>query len=157
MGVSIGYLAGPALGGLLVALMGAPPVFGLNALSFVVSAGLVASVRANFSGDRSDQDEHRGVRAGFVFISRDPVLRRMLFAFAVFAVCVGSVLVAELPLAASFHVGSTGFGLLATCFGIGALGGALVGRRLTLSTERRALVIGSFVTAVAFGAVSLMP
>jgi MFS family permease len=81
----------------------------------------------------------------------------MLVAFAVFAVCVGSVLVAELPLAESFHVGSFGFGLLSTCFGIGALGGALAGRRLTPATERRALVFGSFVTAVAFGGVSLMP
>ena len=157
LGASIGYLSGPALGGLLVSIVGAPPVFGLNALSFLVSAALVASVRTNFSGDRSGQDEHRGVRAGFVFIARDPVLRRMLLAFAVFAVCVGSVLVAELPLAASFGEGSVGFGLLATTFGVGALGGALAGRRLTLTTERRALVIGSFVTAGAFGAVSLMP
>jgi MFS family permease len=157
IGTSIGYLSGPALGGLLVAAVGAPTVFGLNAVSFLVSAALVASVRARFSGDRDGQEEHRGIRAGFVFIWRDSVLRRMLFAFAVFAVCVGSVLVAELPLATAFHAGSTGYGLLSTCFGIGALGGALAGRRLTLSTERRALVIGSFVTAVAFGAVSLMP
>jgi MFS family permease len=157
LGASIGYLSGPALGGLLVSVVGAPAVFGMNAVSFVVSAALVASVRARFSGDRKETDEHRGVRAGFVFILRDPVLRTMLFAFAVFAVCVGSVLVAELPLATSFHAGSAGYGLISTCFGIGALVGALAARRLTPSTERRGLVFGSFVTAVAFGAVSFMP
>jgi MFS family permease len=157
LGANIGYLSGPALGGLLVAAVGAPMVFGMNAVTFVVSAALVASVRSTFSGSRADQDEHRGVRGGFLFIWRDRVLRTMLVAFAVFAVCVGSVLVAELPLAESFHVGSFGFGLLSTCFGIGALGGALAGRRLTPATERRALVFGSFVTAVAFGGVSLMP
>jgi MFS family permease len=157
LGASIGYLSGPALGGLLVAAIGAPSVFGLNAVSFVLSAAIVWSVRARFSGDRGGHEEHRGVVAGFVFIWRDRVLRTMLVAFAVFAVCVGSVLVAELPLATSFHVGSFGFGLIATSFGIGALGGALAGRRLTPSTERRALVFGSFVTAAAFGAVSAMP
>jgi MFS family permease len=157
LGVSIGYLSGPALGGLMVAAVGAPVVFGMNAASFVVSAALVATVRGRFSGDRDGHEDHRGVVAGFVFIWRDRVLRTMLLAFAVFAVCVGSVLVAELPLAQSFHVGSFGFGLLSSCFGIGALGGALAGRRLTPSTERRALVFASFVTAAAFGGVSLMP
>jgi MFS family permease len=157
LGANIGYLSGPALGGLLVAAVGAPVVFGLNAASFVVSAALVASVRSRFTGNRDGHEEHRGLRAGIVFISRDRVLRTMMLAFAVFAICVGSVLVAELPLAESFHVGSFGFGLLSTCFGIGALGGSLAGRRLTPSNERRWLVIASFVTAFAFGGVSLMP
>jgi MFS family permease len=157
MGTSIGYLAGPALGGALVAVTGSTVVFLANAVSFVISAAIVASVRGRFSADREEQPEHRGVRAGFRFAGRDPVLRRMMLAFAVFAVCVGSVLVAELPLAESFHAGSTGYGLISTCFGLGALAGAIAARRVTRSTERRVLVGCSFITAAGFGAVALMP
>jgi MFS family permease len=156
-GSNVGYLVGPALGGVLVAAVGAPAVFGLNAASFIVSALLVRSVRHPFSLREEGSEAHRGIRAGFRFIRRDPVLRRMLGAFAVFAVCIGSVLVAELPLATSFGVGSVGFGLLATSFGLGALIGALVAKRFSEVGERRALVFGSFVTAAAFASVALAP
>src|ERR671930_387715 len=37
-GSNVGYLAGPALGGVLVASIGAPAVFAFNAATFVVSA-----------------------------------------------------------------------------------------------------------------------
>src|SRR5207247_372277 len=117
-GESVGYVAGPAVGGLLVAAGGAATVFLLDALSFVVSAALVASITGSFSAPSGHADEHlhRGTRAGFVFVWRDPVLRRMSIAFAVFAVSVGSILVAELPLAVSFGLGAVGYGLLSTGF-----------------------------------------
>jgi MFS family permease len=157
-GSNVGYLVGPALGGVLVALIGAPAVFVANAATFLASAALVATVRGSFSGERGDAEEtYRGVRAGFVFVWRDPVLRTMIVAFAVFALCVGSVLVAELPLSSSFHAGSVGYGLLASSFGIGALVGSLLGKRLTPDTDRPVMVAGSFVTAAGFGSVALMP
>lgn len=156
-GSNVGYLIGPAMGGFLVAAVGAPTVFILNAASFVVSALLVASVRRPFSAERTDDDGHHGVRAGVRFILGDPVLRTMTIAFAVFAVSVGSVLVAELPLAESFGAGSTGYGLISTLFGTGALIGSLGGRLLSESNERRFLILGSFVTAVGFGAVAVAP
>jgi MFS family permease len=158
-GSSLGYVVGPALGGLLVAAGGAATAFLLDALSFVVSAALVATVRGSFSQPKPELEErdHKGVRAGLVFMLRDPVLRRMTFAFAVFAVAVGSVLVAEAPLAASFGAGAIGFGLLSTSFDLGALFGALRGRRLTEATEMRWLVGANFVTAFGLGAVALMP
>ena len=66
---NLGIMIGPAIGGLLLATVGAPAVFLINAASFVVSALLVVSVRgARFSGDRSDEEEHRGLTAGFRFL-----------------------------------------------------------------------------------------
>src|SRR2546426_3698878 len=44
-----GIMLGPVVGGALVASIGPGPVFGLNALSFLISAALVMSVRASFS------------------------------------------------------------------------------------------------------------
>lgn len=155
LGTNAGYLLGPALGGALVATIGGPAVFAANAVSFLVSAALVVTVRGRFNREREDAGGHRGVRAGFRFVLTDPVLRRMTLAFPVFAVCVGSVLVAELPLATSFGVGSFGYGLIASTFGVGAMAGSLAGRGLTRRTEPRALVLGSVVTAVAFASVGM--
>ena len=132
-------------------------MFLANAVSFAASATLVSTVRGSFSGDRHGEVRHAGVRAGFRFLFHDPVLRRMALAFSAFAICVGSVIVAELPLASSFGAGSVGYGLIATMFGIGALAGALGGRRMTPRTEPMALVIGSAITAIGFASVGLAP
>ncbi len=154
-GHNIGHVVGPALGGLIAATAGPTTVFLGNAASFLVSAALVASVTGRFSGERdAETGDHPGVWRGFGFIARDPVLRLMALAFVPFAVAVGSVLVAELPLANSFGVGSFGYGLIAAAFGAGGLVGALAGRRLTPTNERGALVAASFVTAVFFAAVA---
>jgi MFS family permease len=158
-GASVGYVAGPAIGGLLVAAGGARTVFVLDAVSFVASAALVATVTGSFAERRTDDEQqvHRGMRAGFLFLWREPVLRGMTLAFAVFAVSVGSILVAELPLSTAFGVGAVGYGLLSTSFDFGALFGALAGKRVTESTERSWLVGGSFVTAAGLAAVATMP
>ena len=160
-GSNVGYLAGPAIGGLLAATVGPTAAFLTNAASYLVSAALVASVRGRFSSEPADPrtaPEHpSGVWTGFSFVLRDRVLRTMAFAFLAFAVAVGSVLVAELPLAEQFDAGSFGYGLLAAAFGVGALVGALAGRRMTPATEPRVLVIGSLVTGVAFAAVAVAP
>ena len=163
-GSNIGYVAGPALGGLLAATVGPTTVFVANALSFVLSALLVASVRGPFTRTPSHRDagdaagaRHGGLWGGFAFIARDRVLRRIAISFLPFAIAVGSVLVAELPLANAFGFGSFGYGLLSAAFGTGALVGALGARRLTLATERRAMVIGSALTAVGLGLAARAP
>jgi MFS family permease len=156
-GSNVGYLVGPALGGALVAAVGATAVFLFNAATFVASALLVASVGGSFSSQRTEEESYRGIRAGVMFMMRDPRLRTMTMAFAVFALTVGSALVAELPLAASFGVGSTGYGLISTTFGVGALAGSLAGRSLNESNERRFLVLCSLITAAGFGSVALAP
>jgi ENTS family enterobactin (siderophore) exporter len=174
-GSNVGYLVGPALGGILVAAVGPGAVFAGNAVTFVASAALVASVSGSFSSHkvrlqgehveraadgghaRQAADRSTDLRAGLRFIAGDPVCRRMIAAFSVFLLAIGSVLVAELPLTASFGVGSVGYGLIGACWGAGALVGALGARRLEARTEIRALVGFSFVTAIAVGSISLLP
>jgi MFS family permease len=88
---------------------------------------------------------------------RDRVLRVMTLAFALFAVAVGGILVAEIPLAASFGAGPTGYGLISVTFSVGALAGALGARVVGTSRERPALVAASFVTAAGLLAVAAAP
>ena len=94
------------MGGVLLAAVGAGMVFGLNALSFVLSALVVATVRGRFSEDRSEhEDEHRGLKAGFVFIAHDRVLRVLVLAWTVFVLGIGMVMVADVPLVELFGAG----------------------------------------------------
>jgi MFS family permease len=157
LGSNFGYLIGPALGGALVGAVGAPAVFLANAGSFVVSAMLVASARGRFSAERDASEGHRGMRAGFRFIAADPVLALMTVAAAVFAITVGSVLVAELPLATAFGTGAFGYGLISTVWGTGALFGSLSGRWLTERNRWPVMVYGCVVTAAGFGSVAVAP
>jgi len=70
----ITLFAGPALAGVLIAVVGTTNVLLIDAVSFAVGVVLVATfVRG---GGRVEQDEEsRGLAAGFRFLARDPLLR----------------------------------------------------------------------------------
>jgi len=157
LGRNAGIMVGPALGGLLVATIGPGWVFGLNALTFAVSAILVVSVRAPFSGDRSEAHEHRGLRAGFVFIARDRLLRTLVLAWTALVFGLGLVLVADVPLVEHFDGGAVGYGLLITFWGAGSVLGSFAGRYLNEENEPKALFLGMVVIAVTTGGIAVSP
>jgi predicted MFS family arabinose efflux permease len=157
LGANVGVMLGPAAGGALLAVFGSGPVFAANAVSFVLSAALVATVHGRFSGDRTDEDEHHGLRAGFVFIAKDPLLRRMVLAWVVFVIGLGIVMVADVPLVELFGAGATGYGLLIGAWGAGSALGSLSGRWLNERTELRALVVGTIAIAVTTAGIAISP
>ena len=157
VGRNVGIMVGPAIGGVLLAAVGAPWVFALNAVSFVASAVLVVSVRARFVGDRSDGSEHHGVLAGFRFLVREPVLRRMSVAWIVLVLGIGMAMVGDVPLVDLFDAGSAGFGLMIGLWGAGSILGSLAGRWLSAETEMRWLVLGTASVACIGVAIALSP
>jgi MFS family permease len=80
-------LAGPAIGGLLVGLVGAARTVFTDALSFLLSAGLVAAIRTDAPEARVDEDDRipfgAAVREGLAFVLGHPLLRRFLACSAV--------------------------------------------------------------------------
>jgi MFS family permease len=156
VGRNAGQVLGPVMGGVLVGVTDPSVVFLLNAACFAASAGLVGSVHGRFS-DRvtADADEHRGIRAGFRFLLRDPVLRMITLAWIVLLAGVGPVLVAELPLARSFGVGSTGYGLLAASWGAGAIAGSFLGQRLGSRRERAVMILSAGGMAAGFAIIGV--
>src|SRR5881296_2736495 len=142
--ISLGRIAG----------IGPAWVFGLNAVTFAVSAVLVWTVRAPFAGERSDATEHRGLRAGFVFIARDRVLRTLVLAWTGLVFGLGLVMVADIPLVEHFHAGSIGYGLLITFWGAGSVVGSFAGRYLSEDREPRALFLGTSLIAVTTAAIA---
>jgi MFS family permease len=157
MGVNAGITIGPVIGGLLYASVGASWVFVANALTFLVSFALIWSVRRPFSVDRSHAEEHRGVVAGFRFILRDRLLRRITLAWSVMVLGLGMSMVADLPLSELFDGGPFGFGLIIACWGGGSVIGSFLGRRLNERTERLWVVAGTGVIALTSFGIGLSP
>jgi MFS family permease len=160
LGVSraLGITLGPAIGGLLVGAIGSSAVFGLNAVSFLVSAAIVWSVRARFNAEHTD-DRHRegGVKAGFSFLLHDRVLRTLLIAWSVFIIGMGMSMVADLPLSEEFGVGAFGYGMLITSWGAGSTIGALFGRRMKQGHEGTWLVCACLIISAAGIAIAFSP
>jgi len=159
MGIHAGIAVGPLIGGVLVATAGASWVFGLNALTFLVSIGLTITVRGSYqeSRDTDEHDEHRGLLAGLAFLWNDRVLRRLTIAWFVFVLGMGMGMVADAALAEHFGAGAVGFAALIACWGTGSVVGSGAGRFLRPATELVWLVVGSFGIAAAAFAVGFAP
>jgi MFS family permease len=159
IGRNAGIMVGPMIGAVLVAVIGPAWVFGLNALTFVVSVLLTLSVRGRYAQARTaaEEAEHRGMSAGIRFLWNDGPMRRMTAAWLVFLMGAGMGMVADAPLAASFGMGAVGFGALIACWGGGSVVGSLLARRLTARTEPLWLVLGAAGIALGHLGVGLAP
>ena len=153
---NLGIALGPVVGGLLLARLGVGRVFAINALTFLVSAAIVATVRGRFHEQDQSARGRLGIRAGFSHLLRTPTLMAVTLAWNVSAIGFGFGIVADVPLAEKFGVGAVGFGLIVTCWGGGSVVGSLAGR-LTDRREIKALVLGLVVTAVTGLAIGVSP
>jgi MFS family permease len=119
---------GPALGGVAFAAFGAAAVFGLNALSYVFAIGALLVVRIPpVEVEVGAATGWRRLVGGVDVARRDPVIRRCLVTMAAFAfLCLPFI--GQMPTVAARNLGidpsSAPYGLLYTCFGLGAIGGA---------------------------------
>jgi MFS family permease len=160
------------MGGAVVALMapGTDPsaedlraagslVFGVNALSFLVSAWIVGRTPGRFSeAHRSGTAADRSVRAGVRFVWGDRILRAVTFGWVALVLGAGLVLVAEVALADLFGQGSLGYGLLSAIWGGGAAAGAvLAGRHLDARREAVSLIVTIAVGGAAMLVVAISP
>lgn len=144
--MNVARAIGPALGGALVAAAGAGWVFGLNALSFLVVAGAVASWRRQAVPDPVGRERMvAALRSGARYVRHSPAMRRILIQSLLF-VPAASALWALLPVVASQQLGlsADGYGLLLGALGVGAVAGAVV-----LPTVRARLSVNALLT-VAF-------
>jgi MFS family permease len=156
-GRNLGMTLGPVVGGFVAATLSPGTVFAGNAVSFLLSALVIASVRGRFSGDRAATADHRGVHAGLVFLWRDQLLRTLLLAEAVLVLGLGLIQVARVPLVESFALGSVALGLLDAVWGGGLLVGSISGRRMKAEREPTTFVLGLAGVAAASAAIGVSP
>lgn len=125
---STARLVGPAMGGALFAFAGIGAAFAVNAISFVLSAVMSASIKVPFSKE-PPSGERVSTWDGFRVVFADDAQRRLLIAWAISYLAMDIAFVADPPLAAAFGVGAFGYGLLDTFFGGGAALGGLYAPR----------------------------
>jgi MFS family permease len=126
MGFPIGAAVGPALGGLVVAGFGVKSALLLDAVSFLVIAGVM------FAGPlpRPELEEGRWTdrfRAGLAYVGARVPLRRLLFAQGAAFVFFAAVIPIEVIYAKStLGSGDSGYGALLASWGIGMVLGSVV-------------------------------
>ena len=159
MGFNIARSVAPAIGGMIVATVGAPATFAVNAATYLPLIVVLARWRPP-SNPRLLPRETLGVAvaAGLRYVAMSPAIHAVLVRSAAFGVGASAIL-ALMPLVARHSVGGgpLTFGLLLGAFGAGAVAGALGSTQLRrlLSTEaivRTASV--SFAIAAAVAGVS---
>ncbi|MFL6128369.1 MAG: MFS transporter [Mycobacteriales bacterium] len=142
--MNIARAIGPAVGGLIVAAGGPAWVFGLNAVSFLAVAGVVAGrLRPADPVRREAERLGAAMRAGLSYVRFAPVLRRILLRAGLWALP-ATALWALLPVVAAerLGLGSGGYGLLLGALGTGALGGAVLLGRVDLRRWPNRLTAG---------------
>lgn len=123
---------GPALGGLLIGVMGATSVLVVDASSYLVSALLVAAFVARRPPVEQDE-EHRSIRVGLRFIVRDRLLRVWWPAFAIGdAAWTAFFVTVPVLVIARFGQDAKIAGWLFASFGIGAVIGNAISFRFLI-------------------------
>ncbi|HTU94891.1 MAG TPA: MFS transporter [Solirubrobacteraceae bacterium] len=149
--------AGPALGAVLL-LIGPPPVaFAINAVTFIASGLLIASIPAGPAFVRSPRPRHDdrvddGVRAlvnelreGARALKAAPEAGWMVSADVAGSLVYGAQTVLLLLVAVRLHLGAGGYGYLLAAQGLGGIAGASLAGRLGPVGGRRSTLAAALV------------
>lgn len=159
MGFNIARSIGPAIGGAIVAAVGAAAAFAVNALCYVPLIAVLASWRKPSTPNALPRETLGvAVAAGVRYVAMSPRIGTVLVRAAAFCVGAGG-LVALMPLIAKELIGGgpLTYGLLLGAFGAGAVTGAAGNARLRAVFSTEAMVRWStiaFAIAAAVAAVS---
>lgn len=142
-------LAGPALGGILIGVIGATSVLLIDAASYVVAVVLVAGLVPHRE-PIAQEDEHRSLGAGFRFIARDRLLRAWWPAFAV-GDAAWTAFFISVPVLVLTRFGHHAWiaGWLIASFGVGAVIGNIVSFRFLARRFDGLGIVAAFVLAQA--------
>jgi MFS family permease len=116
-------LAGPALGGFVVAAIGAGPAFLVDAGTFGLSALCVAAMHVRSQAVERARSARRELREGLAFVRREPWLWSTLVAASLSLLFFLGPLEVLLPyvIRNDLHAGAGGFGLVLAAAGAGAI------------------------------------
>jgi predicted MFS family arabinose efflux permease len=172
-GTNVGKTAGRLVAGALVASLGVTSVFVLDAITFAISAWLIASIRRGFSAARpltepapteaeiatmSAAPVRSPARSGVRFVLEQRTLRLLTMSACISVFATAFTMTAEVPLVFEMGIGALGLGALTASWGVGmVLGSWLGGRALHHGNEATGVLAGRLAMAAGVGLVATAP
>lgn len=173
-GSQLSFLLGPAIGGAAVALIGAPFAFGVDGVSFLVSAVTLAQIRASKAGrvglseglelvgapqspGASPLESTGADRVSIVdLLRRERVLQVTIIVVVAGNLGVGGLYNVALPalVRGPFHAGATSYGALLAAISLGSLAGTVAAGQLGRFRRPAILASGMFLGGACFMSVA---
>jgi MFS family permease len=122
-GFNVARAVGPAMGGVIVAVVGCGTTFLLNAVSFLGVIVFLYRWKRPIEARPKTQRLSAVIGDGFRYVRQSELAKSVLLRTGTFSIAAVAML-ALLPIIASPY-GALGYGVLLGCFGLGALLGAL--------------------------------
>ena len=149
---NLARLVGPALAGVLVAVLGSGWVFVLNGLSFAVTIAALLAMRTSELRPQRRQDGTVKLRQGLAYVRRNAdMVLALCLAFVVATFGLNYQMTMALMARLEYGVGAEAFGIMSTALALGALAGSLLAAR-RVHVPLRLVVI----SAVVFGCVEIV-
>jgi predicted MFS family arabinose efflux permease len=128
---TVAFVAGPALGGLLVGWSGAGPAFGIAAALSVVAVVLLSRLREPVRDTSRRRHPVQEIREGMEFVFRHSLLRPVFFTQFIFNTAWFVILAVFVPYAVHrLGLSASGVGTTLAMYGVGMLVGALAATRI---------------------------
>jgi predicted MFS family arabinose efflux permease len=151
-GINVARAVGPAIGGVVLATLGAGACFALNAVSFL--AVVAALLRVPRAADRA-RAPSTAVRQAVSHAVRDVAARRLLVGVAIFTALAAPAQELAPAVARELDAGPRGLGVLLGAMGAGALVGAWALERLSAAGLARHRALPTATTLAAAGELAL--
>lgn len=156
-GIGIGWIVGPAAGGLLTSASGVTATLLVDAGTFLVTAtacGLLSATRKPDGTNDADEDRHGGLR----IIRGDTVLILSVVTTSIAVACaVVDNVAAPFRFIDQLATSSTGYGAYLALWGVGGILGSQLPRRFDASRLPSALAIGNGLSGLGIVGIGLAP
>ena len=150
---SLSIMAGPALGGLLVATAGVEAAFVLDAATYLVSAAFLSRLPLPRPQVSEDEGFVRELRFGFGYLLRARVPLAIVVGAFLTILAINATVPAEVFLAReTFGAGDAGYGLLVSLWG----GGMVLGSALMAVVGDRVNLVFLYFLSIFAGALALV-
>ena len=159
--LGLATVAGPVLGGVVLAQLGPAAALAVDGLSFLVAVALIActpGLRARHHAEETRATRSRQLRASIRYIAGHATLRVLIFgegiAFVFFYLVVPVTVVYATR---SLHAGPAGYAAILASWGTGAIIGSTVHIRLARRIGHATILLSTAAVAVAYLGTALAP
>ncbi|HEY2916154.1 MAG TPA: MFS transporter [Candidatus Limnocylindrales bacterium] len=157
---SASFIAGPAIAGFLVTIIGPGRTLAIDAASFALSAAGLFLIRRELKApaDRPASRVIDDIREAATYVFRDPVLRSAILLFAISGAALGPIGAAmTFRIVRDLGLSPGVFGLTLTGLGVGTLVGSVLATRLGPGADvRRALILSVLVMGLPLAGLALV-